>query len=217
MKTLFIEARYSGKTEFRNIRTAELPKRVGLVASVQFVSHLPALKGFLAERHKVMIGRGRQKHAGQVLGCDASAASAVKGAVDAFLYLGDGKFHPIAVAIDTGKPVFCFNPISRDFRQLDSREVERYKKRKKGALLRFLNADVVGIILSTKSGQRTSEKLVEELERKYPGKRFYRFLCDTLDFGQLSNFPFIKAWVNTACPRLDEDFGCLNLQELQRA
>jgi len=212
---LFIEAEYTGKIDFAKIRFSSLPKNIGLVASVQFVSSLAGLKKEL-EKHgrNAFIAKSSQKHPGQVLGCDASCTARLAGKVDAFIYLGDGRFHPIAVAMETGRPVFCFNPIADVFKQLDESDVDKYRKKKKGAFVKFLNADTVGIIITTKPGQKAGLAELAKLKEIYPKKKFYKFMCNNLDINQLENFPFIQAWVNTACPRLDEDFCFANIKDL---
>ena len=48
--------------------------------------------------------------AGQILGCDAKSAGKIAERVDSFLYIGDGEFHPIAIALETKKPVYKYNP-----------------------------------------------------------------------------------------------------------
>lgn len=48
---------------------------------------------------------------------------------------------------------------------------------------------------------------------EYPNKKFYIFIADTIDYNQLNDFPFIEAWVNTACPRIEEDFRMVNIEK----
>jgi diphthamide synthase subunit DPH2 len=55
---------------------------------------------------------------------------------------------------------------------------------------------------------------VSELEKKYSDKKFYYFICDTLDFSELENFNFIECWLNTMCPRVIEDISVLNVEDL---
>ena len=43
----------------------------------------------------------------------------------------------------------------------------------------------------------------EHLEKQ--GKKAYIFIDDTLKLNDLENYPFINAWVNTACPRIGTD------------
>ncbi|MBU1704350.1 MAG: 2-(3-amino-3-carboxypropyl)histidine synthase subunit, partial [Nanoarchaeota archaeon] len=100
MKTVFINAKYAGKIDLEKI--GKLPKKVGLVASIQFVSLLKDVEKYLAKQGiKTLISPGNQKNLGQILGCNASAAVDLKEKVEAFLYIGDGRFHPIAVGMKT--------------------------------------------------------------------------------------------------------------------
>jgi len=216
MKKLFIEAKYTGKADIDKINLDKLPKRIGLVSAVQFVDLVDDISVFLKSKNKIsIIGKGKQKHSCQVLGCDVGSAEKIKDKVDAFLYVGDGSFHPIGVALRTDKPVFVFNPCMNHFYELPKEDIENYKRKRKGALLKFLSADNVGILVSTKPGQHQPMKKLEVLEKKYPKKKFYTFVAETIDINQLENFGFIEAWINTACPRLEEDYSLLNISELK--
>jgi 2-(3-amino-3-carboxypropyl)histidine synthase len=209
METLFLEAKYKGKIDLSKIKLGELPKRIGLITTVQFVDYLDEIKEFLKDK-EVMVGKGKQKYEGQILGCDVSAAEVD---VDAFLYVGTGKFHPLIVGVKTGKDVFTLNPITGAFGKVDDNEIENYKKRKKAALVKFLSSDNIGILVSTKKGQYYDVE-TEKLEKKYPKKKFYVFMAETIDYKQLENFPFIEAWVNSACPRIEEDIKIVNISEI---
>ena len=216
MKTLFIEAKYKGKIDFSGIKVNELPKKIGLATNVQFADCIDSVKKFLEQKKKeVFTAKGNQKYECQILGCDVSAAEKVKDKVDAFLYIGDGRFHPIGIFTKTKKDVFCFNPITSEFKKLEKFVVENYEKRKKTALIKFYSADNVGILISTKQGQRFCSDKLKNIEKKYKDKKFYKFVFDVLDVKQLENFPFIKAWINTACPRIEEDFIVLNIGDLK--
>ncbi len=204
METLFIEAKYDKPIKIGKIAD-RLEGIIGLVSSIQFLEGLSLIKKQLK---KAVIG-------GQILGCDVSNALKINNKVDSFLYIGDGSFHPLKVALETKKEVFTFNPFSKTFGKIDKKDVENYKKRKKGALLKFLSADNVGILVSTKPGQYYDIKKLSFLEKKYPKKKFYTFIAETIDYSQLENFPFIRAWVNTACPRIDEDISVVNVEEIK--
>ncbi|HZX44418.1 MAG TPA: diphthamide synthesis protein [Candidatus Nanoarchaeia archaeon] len=205
MKTLFIEARYKGKVVLPKEVIEKLPKKIGLASSIQFIG---SLKGISSQ-----LGKG-SLIAGQILGCDAKSAGKIAERVDSFLYIGDGEFHPIAIALETKKPVYKYNPKAKTLTQLDKAKIDSYERKKKGAYLKFLNAKKVGILLTTKPGQRISDGKLKQLEQKFKDKKFYRFIADTIDYTQLENFPFIEAWVNTACPRIEEDILALNISEL---
>ncbi len=211
MKQLFIEARYRGKINIKNID--KLPQKIGLATTVQFVDQINNVKKQLKEK-RVLVGKGKQKYKAQILGCDVSAAEKIKDKVNAFLYIGTGQFHPIVLGL-LGKDVYILNPMNGKITKLDKKKIENYKKRKKGAMIKFLSSKNIGVLISTKLGQKYSFKKLEFLERKYKDKKFYFFITDNIDVNQLQNFSFIDAWVNTSCPRLEEDFSFVNIGELK--
>ena len=202
---MFIEARYK-KPILIQRNVLKLPSKVGLVTTVQFIGQIKKIKSMLEkEGKKVFLGKGRHtKYNGQVLGCDVQSAISVSNKVDAFLYIGSGLFHPIAVSLKTKKDVFSFNPLTNKFNKVDRKEAEKINKRKKGALIKFLSSKEIGVIVTTKPGQ---EQLKEafELKKRFRDKNFYFLIFDTIDFNQLENFPFIECFVNTACPRIALD------------
>ena len=215
MRTLFIEAKYKEKIELDKNIINKLPKNIGLVTTVQFTDQLKDIKKQLEKQNKkVFIGKGRQKYEGQILGCDYSAAEKIKNNVDCFLYIGSGQFHPLGLKTD--KRIFNFNPLTKEFREFTKKEIEEYKKRRKGAYLKFLTAKNIGIIVSTKPGQYQLKKAIELKNKlKKQEKDAYLFIADDIDINQLENFPFIECWVNTACPRITEDKkGVINVEEL---
>ena len=207
MKTIFIPVRYSGKVELDKSMMAKLPQTIGLVGTVQFVHALPEIKKQIEQAgKKALIGKGYQPAAGQILGCDISSAKNIDTDVDGYLYIGDGHFHPISLGVFQ-KPVFCYNPYARQFRQLDVADLKKFEQRRKGAYMKFLAAECIGILVSLKQGQNNLKRAMiakKKLEQK--GKKVFIFLFDTLDFTELENFPFIECFVNTACPRIFDDF-----------
>ena len=207
MKTVFINAKYTGKVELNKIELDKLPKRIGIVTTAQFLDNIKDMIGYLKNNGKeIYIGKNKQKFNGQILGCDVSAAEKIKEKVDAFLYIGSGNFHPLGVALKTNKDVFIFNPATSIFSKLDNNEIENYKKMKKAKYVKFLHSDNIGILVSTKPGQCSYNKAVEikkNLESK--GKKAFIFAFDTLNANEMENFPFIDFWVNTACPRIADD------------
>lgn len=202
---MFIEARSKTPVSFKKT-ILKLPEKIGLVTTVQFIGQIKEVKSMLEKKDKkVFLGKGKHTaYQGQVLGCDVDAAISIEKKVDAFLYIGSGLFHPIAISLKTKKDVFTFNPLTNKFDKVDKKEVEKINKRKKGALIKFLSSKEIGVIVTTKPGQ---EQLKEafKLKNKFRDKNFYFLIFDTIDFGQLENFPFIECFVNTACPRIALD------------
>lgn len=206
MKTLFVHAHSTKKVQIPESVIKKLPKPVGVVASIQFANQITSITKQIPDALE----------GGQVLGCNAAMASKLVSKVKAFLFVGSGVFHPINVALQTKKPVYCFNPYTNEFKQVDHKEVEAYEKSRKGAVLKFLNAKRVGLIVSTKIGQKNLQRALQ-LKNKND-KEYYVFVCDTLDFRWLEDFNFIDCWVNTACPRIDDQLsGVVSINDLVAA
>ena len=206
MKIMMVEGRYKGEISLLNLDTNILPKTIGLATTAQFLDYVGEIKKFLEDNGKIVfIDKIRQKYEGQLLGCDTGAAEKVKDNVDAFLYIGTGVFHPLGIALNIDKEVFCYDPISAVLSKIDRKEVEKYNRKRKGAYLKFLEADEIGILVSLKPGQNNFRKAAE-LKNQLKDKNCYIFVSDTLDFNQIENFPFIQCWVNTACSRILDDY-----------
>ncbi|MFH1276114.1 MAG: diphthamide synthesis protein [Candidatus Woesearchaeota archaeon] len=228
MKVKFIPAEYVGKVELNKKTLDYLVKQkikvVGLYTAVQFVNKLDIVKEQLNLMSiKYITSKPKRTSAeGQVLGCNVSLENLKLGKefdeVDIFLYIGDGKFHPLAL-LYAGKDVLCNDPIGKSMEVLHHGLIEKIEKRKKGALVKFHTINNIGVIITTKPGQQ-QYKAALKLEQKYPNKKFYYFVDNNISFNQLENFPFIDVWVNTACPRIglddQESFrkGILNLKDV---
>lgn len=206
MKIMMVEGRYKGKINLQNLNISILPKRLGLATTVQFIDFIDEIKQYLEKNGKeVFVNKLKQKYEAQLLGCDYGAAESVKDNVDAFLYIGTGKFHPLGIALNIDKEVYCYDPISAVMSKIARAEVERYNKKRKAAYLKFLHSDEIGIMVSLKPGQNNFKKAIE-LKKKLIDKNCYIFVSDTIDFSQIENFPFIQCWVNTACNRILDDY-----------
>lgn len=220
MEKLFIETKYKGKIEIAKELIKELPGKVMVASTVQFVEHLGEIKKKLeAYGKEVYLFNSRHgRYSGQILGCDNFKLGSYYPA-EGFLYIGDGEFHPRALLINE-KPVFCYNPFSGEVKRLGRKEIEEEKLRKKVGLMKFYAASKIGVIISVKEKQREMqgreeqiEKLIEGLEKE--GKEVYLFLGDEIRKEELENFNFIEGWVNTACPRISDDVKeIVNLREL---
>lgn len=178
---------------------------IALGTTVQHVHQFGEMKAFLQSHgKKVFAEEGeRAMERGQVLGCDASAIGKVSSKVEAIVFIGDGAFH--ALAIDMEKPVFVLNPYSGQVREL-SKEIEKLRKKRKGAIAKALTCRRFGILLSTKPGQFNPVKArwaKEEL-----GSRGYEasiLVANEFDPMSLGNFMGFDCYVNTACPRIADD------------
>ena len=175
---------------------------VGLVATVQHVHALKEAKTLLARFGKdAVIGKSNNlKYDGQVLGCDFSSAMVP---CEEILFVGSGSFHPVGLALYTGKRIIAADPFTL---QTGIYEAEEQRKKRYLVIARALDAKSVGIILSLKSGQ-INLNVASSLRRKAIEKGLNAYLIAMGDINEDNLLGFkVDTFVNTACPRLAEDF-----------
>jgi 2-(3-amino-3-carboxypropyl)histidine synthase len=208
--TLYIEAKakISVKDAVRRaIPHLEAWRRIGLVTTVQHVHKLDEAKKVLLEAGKVvaMGNAGRLKYAGQVIGCDYSNAKAVSKEVDAFLFVGGGRFHAIGVTLATAKPTIAADPYERKAFSIES-EARRILKKRWASIHEATQAKKVGVLVGLKAGQKRLDlalRIKESVESA--GKIALILALKEITPEALMQFPTIGAFVNTACPRLSLD------------
>lgn len=183
----------------------KLPENLGLVTTVQHIQRVKEVKDYL-EIHgfNVHTGRpeGRCKYEAQVLGCSFSAAKSIASEVDAFLYMGSGDFHPLGVALATGKPCFALDPLLKEIRSLEEKK-EKFLKQRYATIAKAKNAESFGIIVGEKRGQRRLS-LAMGIRRKLMAMNRKSFLIHAREITHENIIYFRKldALVNTACPRI---------------
>ncbi len=186
-----------------------LPEKIGLVTTAQHLNKLAEAKKFLEKNgKKATIG-------GQVLGCNVLNAEKIVDKVDCILFIGSGKFHPIEIG--KVKKIIVANPFTNEVSEIGEIEMKKIEIKRKVAVSKFLSADKIGVIMSTKKGQCVNVDR-KQLQKKYPNKQFFYFACDTLNMNDLENFPFVQCWINTMCPRIAyEDYSqkaVVNLEDV---
>src|SRR5665648_749472 len=145
----------------------------------------------------------RIRYPGQLLGCDFSAARI---SCDEYLYIGGGEFHPMGVAIATGRRVLVADPMVNKAWFVDT---DRIMRQRFAAITRAQDAACFGIIVSTKRGQfrfGVAQEMVK-LARD-SGRDAYLISMDLITPEQLLAFG-ADAFVSTACPRVAVDDNCL--------
>ena len=174
-------------------------EKIGLVSTIQFIDSLEKAKEFLEKRGKtVKIGRGTL-NPGQILGCDVSSAKSIQDEVDSFLFIGSGKFHPLGVAMGTGKPVFVLDIEKSNIYEIDN---IKFEKQKYVAIALAKDARKIGILVSVKPGQMKldlAEKIKKDLEDK--GKKAYILVFNEIKPEKLLGLD-LDCYINTACPRI---------------
>lgn len=179
-------------------------KRIGLISTLQFVDFLQSVKDFLEKKGKtVKIGRGKFSP-GQILGCNFSSAKEVEKDVDAFLYIGSGKFHPLGLALQTEKPVYVLN-IEKGMLEDLEKEKGKFLKQRYATQALAKDAKTFGILVSVKPGQMNI-KLAKELKNKLEakGKKAYILVFNEIRPEKLEGLD-LDCYICTACPRIAID------------
>jgi len=150
--------------------------------------------------------------------------------VDAYLYVGDGLFHPLSILkeqidnfilkyesfdVKNLKPVFIINRgIKQSIRQLGDKEVRDQVNAIKARWLNFNKAKNIGILVSVKPGQENFDLALKIKNKiKKIKKQPFLFLCNEIDVKEFMNFD-IDFWINTACPQFSVE-GHTNMCNLK--
>lgn len=176
---------------------------VGLVTTIQHVAALPVAVRTLEEAGlKARVGEpgGRAVHPGQVLGCSFRAATSIADEVSVFLFIGSGHFHPLGVALASGKDVVVADPYVGEVVEINDLR-ERILRQRHAAITRAGDAADIGIIVGTKPGQRRL-KLALKLESmaREKGRRACTIALKEMTGDALENLG-LDAYVSTLCPR----------------
>ncbi len=207
---IFIEARVSLSLKLavaKALPSLEPWKRIGLVTTVQHVNVLHDARSKLLKAGKsVAVGdAGRLRYAGQVIGCDYSNAKAVEKEVDAFLFVGGGRFHAIGVALATSKPTVVADPYERRAYSVDA-ETRKVVRQRWANIQEAMKGTHLGVMVGLRNGQTRLEKALRIREKlKKVGKTTTLLAIREVTPFALLEFPSIDAFVNTACPRIGLD------------
>ena len=184
-----------------------LPERIGLLATIQYLDLIPKVKSILEKSgRKVFVGTGDRRIAypGQVLGCNCSSAEAVLDEVDAFLFIGEGDFHPLAAAFGIKKDVIVLNPVTSEVRSM-AEVRDRILRKRFAAIQTAKNAQSFLVIVCSKVGQNRSEEADRAIEKiRSHGLKAYKAILEEITPLSLLSYR-VDAYVNTACPRVAMD------------
>lgn len=198
-------------------------KKVALVCPVQHVKNLAKAKRLLESEGIIAViekGKGKVRYAGQVLGCNPSAAYSGSAAIaDAVVFFGGGKFHP--TGIPPNKPVLACDPHLMDSYWITD-EIKKAERKRTASIIAASEAKSFGILLSTKHGQFNLKGALSAksiIERA--GRQAQILVASEFSPLSLNNFLSFDAYINTACPRIIDDweaFGkpIVNISDLHR-
>ena len=214
---MLIDAKYKGKEILLSDEVLKHLKEkkytvVALYAAVQFV-HLLDLVIKQLETMDIRVVSSQPHRTNvkyQLLGCISyKEALQLKEMPDAFLYVGDGVFHPRALVLAQReekkfREIIRFDPIQNRMILMGKDDCEQIFRKYNASLTKFLMAKKVGVLITIKPGQQQLN-VSKKLRELFPGKDVYFFAEDTIDYTHLEDFNFIEAWVNSACPRIGFD------------
>jgi 2-(3-amino-3-carboxypropyl)histidine synthase len=205
--TIYVEARATvniSEAVEKALPLLEKWRRIGLATTVQHVQTLDVVREVLVRAAKIVIigDAGRLSYPGQVIGCDYSNAKSIVKDIEAFLFVGGGRFHALGVALSTSKPTIVADPYDNRAFSVDD-EADRVLRQRWRSVKEAQKARNFGILIGLKPGQKNLEQALQikrKLEEK--GKNACMFAIREATSEALSEFPTIEAYVNTACPRL---------------
>jgi len=208
--TIYVEARST--VNVKEAVNEALPmienwQKIGLTTTVQHIQTLDNIRETLLHAGKaVVIGdSGRLNYAGQVLGCDYSNAKSIAKDVEAFLFIGGGRFHALGVALSTFKPTIVADPYERRAYLVD-KETEKVIKQRWASIEAAAKAKNFAVLIGLKPGQkRLEEALSVKRKLEEHEKTAYLFAIKEITPEVLMEFPTVEAYVNTACPRISLD------------
>ena len=203
MKTVFISASIKREPNYEKVvkQINEIPENnLALCYSNQFIE--------VAEKIEKSIDKNILNKF-QVLGCSNPKFDEK---VKAILLIGQGDFHPVSLAYESKLPTYVLE--GEKIRKVSNKEVEKLEKKQKGALLKYLSSDKIGILVTNKPGQERLNKALE-FKNSLENKKGYLFISNDINIAELENFVGVDFWVNTACPRMDlNEAPIINMDKL---
>jgi 2-(3-amino-3-carboxypropyl)histidine synthase len=181
--------------------------KIGLATTVQHVQTLAHAREILVRAGKtVEIGdAGRMNYSGQVTGCDYSNVRSIANDVEAFVFIGGGRFHALGIALSTSKPTIIADPYEKRAYSIDG-EAQKILKQRWACVEEAGHAKTFGVIIGLKPGQKHLDEAlkIKEIAEK-SGKAAFLLAVRELLPETLLEFPTVDAYVNTACPRISLD------------
>jgi 2-(3-amino-3-carboxypropyl)histidine synthase len=210
ISTIYVEARATitvVEAIEKSVPLLSKYSKIGLATTVQHVQTLDEAREILVRAGKtVVIGdAGRVNYPGQVIGCDYSNVKSVANGVEAFLFIGGGRFHALGVALSTSKPTIIADPYENRAYSIDE-EAQKILKHRWACIEEAEHAKTFGVLIGLKLGQKRLDDAlkIKEIAEKN-GKTAFLFAIREISPEALLEFPSVDAYVNTACPRISLD------------
>ncbi|MGB9724825.1 MAG: diphthamide biosynthesis enzyme Dph2 [Nitrososphaeria archaeon] len=143
---------------------------------------------------------------GQIFGCNYSTCKVIEQFVDVFLFIGSSRFHAIGLYNLIGKPVILLDPYTEEVYPIE-KDALKVQKHLLFNFYKAIDAKNIGVIIGLKEGQyniSAALELYKELNNL--GKNAYLIAMKEISNEKLNEFQNIDAFIETACPRVSEDF-----------
>jgi len=201
VRTIFIPAKSKATLNKSKIKdlSKKLPKDLAIAYSIQYQELAFEIRKILANHNITSII--------QILGCSQPKFPKNTKAV---LLIGSGRFHAVSLAYETKLPVYILE--KNQLTNISEKDIELYEKKNKASYVKFLNANNIGILISTKPGQENLKRALN-LKKKLK-KNSYLFISNAINISEFENFA-LDAWINTACPRIDMDSSVININRIK--
>jgi 2-(3-amino-3-carboxypropyl)histidine synthase len=208
--TVYVEARATvtvGAIVEKSVPLLSEYSKIGLATTVQHVQTLDEAREILVRAGKtVVVGdAGRMHYSGQVSGCDYSNVKSLANDVEAFLFIGGGRFHALGIALSASKPTIIADPYENRAYSIDE-EAQKILRQRWACIEEAEHAKTFGVLIGLKLGQKRLDDAlkIKEIAEKN-GKSAFLFAIREILPEVLVEFPTVEAYVNTACPRISLD------------
>lgn len=182
-------------------------KKISLVTDSQHLHQINSVRKIFEENGFLVVnakGKGQLKD-NQIFGCEFHSVHSISDDVDAFIFLGQSRFHSLGLALSTDKPTYMLDPYFEEFIHINQ-EAEIIKKKAILSVYKSLDAKTIGLIIGLKEGQFAKIKALEfKKELINLGINVQLIALTEISNEKLENFKGIDAFIQLACPRLGTD------------
>jgi 2-(3-amino-3-carboxypropyl)histidine synthase len=182
--------------------------KIGLCTIGPHLHKIEDAKSFLeSKNHTVFVGEATPPlKRGQIFGCNFSTCAQISPEVEAFVFIGSSRFHAIGLYKFVEKPVFMLDPYTIEVISIE-KDALKIRKRSIFSFYKAVEAKNIGIIIGLKEGQsRKEEALHLHKELSQLEKNVSLIAMKEITNYKINEFRNIEVFIETACPRISEDF-----------
>ncbi len=173
--------------------------KIGLATTNTYEKICVTVKKFLEKEGFNVLGE-----IAEITGCNFDKAMEIEEKIDSFLFVGDGRFHPIGLSLVTEKPVYKLGLEEKNIKNLEETK-EKIVRKRLAIIEKARESKKIGILIGLKTGQKnisSALKVRDLLSKKYETTLI---AMDEITPAKTLNFKGIDSYVVTACPRVPLD------------